>query len=406
MSPPRTEYPTMSKDEPPTDTVSAFRLMQGGPIFRLMVKLRLEGVENAYVGRRSLLLIALTWVPLLILSLAQGLALPGVVRIPFLFDFPSHVVFLLSLPLLIIAEIVVEPGIAKALSTLLDRGIIKDKDRVAFDSILAWGRARCESTASEVVLVILAVAPFVLFRGTQWTQYMADSWALVPGGTSLSMAGAWSILVGGFFGRVLLYRWIWRLILWTRLLRKISQLDLNTVATHPDRAGGLGFMAEVETRFGILAFAMGSTVSANVAANILFHNATLTSEKFVVIAYVAGATVVFLLPLLAFAGTLHRTWRAGLRDYGSLATDYVQQFDRKWVKGETRQTGELLGTGDIQSLADLANSFQIVNQIKPLPMNRRCIVTLAISAALPMLPLIFLDQWAMEIAKRVLGKML
>jgi hypothetical protein len=383
-----------------------FYLMRGGPIYRLMVTLRLEGIEHAYVGRRSILLIAIGWVPLLVLSLAQGLALPGRVRIPFLLDFPAHVLFLVTLPLLIIAEVVIEPGISQALETLPERGLVRAEDRHAFASVLAWARARCDSGWSELILVLLALPPVILFRGAQWTQYLTDSWALEPGSQSLSLAGYWSLFVGGFFARVLLYRWVWRLILWTRLLRRISRLDLNTVAAHPDRAGGLGFMAEVEMRFGILAFAVGSVVSANVAANILFHHATLASEKFVVIAYIAGATVIFVLPLLALAGTLNKTWRRGLHDYGRLAHEYVRRFERKWIRGENPPGDELLGTSDIQSLSDLVNSYQIVHEIKLMPMNRRCLIVLAISAALPMVPLVFLDPWAMELAKKLLGSVL
>jgi len=384
----------------------AFHLMRGGPIFRLMVKLRLEGLESAYVVRRSLALVAVTWVPILLLSALEGLAWPGRVRIPFLIDFPAHVLFLVSLPLLIIAEIVVEPGITRALSLFTDRGLIREEDRQAFESLVLWARGRCESRWSELVISLLALFPLVFLRGEHWNQNILDSWVLAPGGTGLSLAGVWSVFVAGFFCRVLLYRWVWRLFIWTRLLRRIARLDLNTVATHPDRAGGLGFLAEVEMRFSILAFAIGSVVSANVAGNILFQHTTLASEKVIIIAYIAGATIVIILPLLALAGVMHRTWRRGLHDYGGLASDYVHRFDRKWIQRNNPEHEELLGTSDIQSLADLSNSFQIVHEIKLLPINRRCIIALLVSAALPMLPLVFLDPWAMEIAKKLLERLL
>ena len=90
----------MSYGRDQTSEPSRFYLMHGGPIYRLMVKLRLHGIENAFVGRRSLLLIAVTWVPLLLLSMAQGLALPGAVKVPFIHDFATHVRLLVVLPLL------------------------------------------------------------------------------------------------------------------------------------------------------------------------------------------------------------------------------------------------------------------------------------------------------------------
>jgi len=84
----------------------------------------------------------------------------------------------------------------------------------------------------------------------------------------------------------------------------------------------------------------------------------------------------------------------------------VHRFDRKWIQRNNPEHEELLGTSDIQSLADLSNSFQIVHEIKLLPINRRCIIALLVSAALPMLPLVFLDPWAMEIAKKLLERLL
>lgn len=395
-----------SDDTARTQVAEDFRLMQGGPIFRLMVKLRLEGLENAYVGRRSLLLIAITWCPLFLLSLAQNLAFPGSVRIPFIFDFPQHVLYLVTLPLLIIAEIVIEPGVSKAIAKFLERGLIREGDRPAFDSILAWARGKCESGRSELVIVLLAGLPIVFFRGERWTQNLVDSWSMRPDGAGLSIAGWWGFFVGAFFARVFLYRWVWRLIIWTGLLRRMARLDLQTMATHPDRAGGLGFLSEVEMRFGILAFAVGLVVSANVAANILFHHSSLAAEKMPVIAYIVGATVVLMLPLLVLAGTLNKTWRRGMDTYGNLASDYVRRFERKWIQGENPGGDELLGTGDMQSLADLSNSYQIVQEIKLLPVNRRCILSLIISAALPMVPLVVLDPWAMEIAKILFRKLL
>lgn len=415
----------MSQNQEQSPGLTGFYLMRGGPIYRLMVKLHLRGVENAYVHRRSLVLICVTWVPLLLLSLVQGLALPGAVRIPFLYDFATHILFLVTLPLLIIAEIVVEPAISKSLSEFLDRGLIKEKDHQAFESILAWAQRKCNSSWSELIIAIIALTPFISLRGAHWSEKLAGSWALSPSGEGLSLAGFWMVFVSNFFMRAFLFRWVYRLIIWTRLLGRLGRLDLNTFATHPDRAGGLGFIGEVEMRFGILAFAVGAVASANVAANILFQHTSLRSERLVVIAYVVGASLVFLLPLLALARTLQRTWRKGLREYGELASSYVQQFDRKWVQrgrgrdglppsGPPRAFGTihpdpsetLLGADDIQSLADLGNSFRTIEEMKLLPIGRRHIVVLVLSAAVPMLPLIFLDPWAREIAQKLLERLL
>ena len=56
----------------------------------------------------------------------------------------------------------------------------------------------------------------------------------------------------------LLMRWYFRLFIWTRFLWQVSRLDLSLVPTHPDRVGGLGFLANTVYAFPPLAVAHGA----------------------------------------------------------------------------------------------------------------------------------------------------
>jgi len=46
-----------------------------------------------------------------------------------------------------------------------------------------------------------------------------------------------------------------------------------------------------------------------------------------------------------------------------------------------------VGSSDIQSLADLANSFEVVRQMDALPFNKNTVLRLAMVIVLPLLPL-------------------
>ena len=72
-----------------------------------------------------------------------------------------------------------------------------------------------------------------------------------------------------------------------------------------------------------------------------------------------------LAPLLVFTPHLARIKRIGLLEYGGFAQRYVREFDQKWLRGEAPADEPLVGSGDIQSLADLGNSFEIVKGMKP-----------------------------------------
>src|SRR5258708_49779 len=78
-------------------------------------------------------------------------------------------------------------------------------------------------------------------------------------------------------------------------------------------------------------------------------------------------------PLCVFLPKLNEARFAGLRTYGPLASDYVVAFARKWSRG-AQGTGEpLLGSADIQSLADLDNSYAIVQEVKLVPFGKQTI---------------------------------
>src|SRR5438045_9601854 len=71
-----------------------------------MRRTHLSGDKLELLDRRAVLLMAVTWLPLLILTLIEGHAWAGSVLMPFLGDIGSHVRFLVAMPLLLGAELV------------------------------------------------------------------------------------------------------------------------------------------------------------------------------------------------------------------------------------------------------------------------------------------------------------
>ena len=98
--------------------------------------------------------------------------------------------------------------------------------------------------------------------------------------------------------------------------------------------------------------------------------------------------VVFVLsPLIVFSPKLARAKREGLRDYGKLVANYVQGFEEKWLRRRTSGEDELLGSGDIQSLADLGNSYAVVKEMRMTAFGLKDVTRLAAITAAPLLPL-------------------
>jgi hypothetical protein len=92
--------------------------------------------------------------------------------------------------------------------------------------------------------------------------------------------------------------------------------------------------------------------------------------------------------------------RKGLADYGLFAQRYVESFDQKWIQRSPSE--ELLGTGDIQSLADLGNSYQVVREMRVVPFALQDVSRLAIATAVPLAPLLLTIFSFQELVTRVI----
>ena len=59
----------------------------------------------------------------------------------------------------------------------------------------------------------------------------------------LTAAGYWYAFVSLPIFRFILYRWYYRLFIWYRFLWQVRGMPLHFNLYHPDRVGGLGFLA-------------------------------------------------------------------------------------------------------------------------------------------------------------------
>lgn len=378
-----------------------FLLMEGGPLYNFQKRVRLIHGIPPPVKRRALAAALLTFVPLFVLSALQHHAF-GNVPVPFVRDFSTYTRFLLAVPLLLIAESVLGPRIAVAAAHFIDSGLVLEKDYARFASFIDRGLRARDSVLVEIILAILAYILSVV--GFRSTAVHVSTWYITrtADGHSLTWAGWWLLGFCAPLFQFLIYRWLYRLFLWFQFLSRVRSLDLQLFPTHPDEAGGLGFVGETQRFFGIILFSF-SLGSVGVLANELVYDKVPLQNFTVAIAtYVVVSVFVLVAPLTLFAGLLLRTKRLGLHEYGTLATAYTGAFHRKWIQHINPNSEQLLGTGDIQSLADLGNSFEIVVKMKPLPIDLRTLLHLTIATLLPLVPLLLAVMPLKELLKLIL----
>jgi hypothetical protein len=254
----------------------------------------------------------------------------------------------------------------------------------------------------EVALLAVAV---VASQFVAWNlggvQLVARRLAMDP---ELVVARWWYALVALPMFQFLAYRALWRWVIWTRMLWRLSRLRLAPVATHPDLAGGLEFLSWPSIGFAYAIAALATTQAGVWADQVLHLGVKVTALKAYALVFVIAGVVVALGPTLAVSGHLFRCRYQGLFDYGSLAATYTRQFQERWFT--SRQRNDLLGTADIQSLADLANGFNVVDRMRLWPFGLRTASTIAFAALLPMLPVALIQMPLTELLSKLAGTML
>ena len=110
--------------------------------------------------------------------------------------------------------------------------------------------------------------------------------------------------------------------------------------------------------------------------------------------------VLFLGPLFIFSSKLWACKVKALSEYMEFSAQYVKDFDNKWLHNKATTQEQLLGTPDLQSLADLNNSISVVRNMRWVPMSMTLLVTLLSAALVPMLPLLLLKYPITELAEK------
>jgi hypothetical protein len=382
-----------------------FSLVLGGPLFKLWRRLGLADDALGLMNRRIVVMATLCWLPLFLLAAFEGVLLGGIVAVPFLLDVEVHAKFLLAVPLLLAAESNVNARMRNVASQFLDRQLIPPDGVARFDAALASVARLRDSRLAEALLVALVYGVGILVIWRQYIALDASTWYAAPAadGAKLSWAGTWYGYVSLPIFQFLLLRWYYRIFVWARFLWQVSRIDLRLIPTHPDRTGGLGLLACAIVAFLPLAAAHGVLLSGNLADRIFFLGATLTSFKLEIAALTVFVLCLVLVPLTAFSHQLWLARLAGGREYGTLAQRYVREFDEKWLRGGAPPGEPFLGSPDLQSLADLDSSLEIVKEMRSTPFGKDAIFTLAIATLAPIVPLVLTMMPLEELVRKLLG---
>jgi len=384
-----------------------FSLVLGGPLYQLWRRLFLTGPALELVARRMITIPAVAWLPLLLLTTYERFIVGRAVPVPFLYDLEVQARYLVAIPLLLLAEVVVHQRIRGVIRNFVDTGLVTPEALPGFRAAIGNSMRLRNSMIVEVAMVVFVFGfGWAIWRGD--SALTSSTWyATVDGAqTRMTIAGWWYVHVSIPIFQLLLLRWYFRCIVWFLFLRSVSRLPLRLMPTHPDRAGGLGFLGLASHAFVPVILAQSVVVAASVGSKILFQGQTLVSFQYEIVGFVLLQFLLVLGPPCAFVKTLLALKRQGRQEYGVLAARYTAEFHSKWIQGNAPPGEPLIGSADIQSLADLANSYDVVGEMKPAPFGKDTIVQIVGAIAIPLLPLALTIVPAEEIIKKLFGLLL
>ncbi|MDM9384974.1 hypothetical protein QUB80_30415 [Chlorogloeopsis sp. ULAP01] len=393
-------------EKAPSLDIDNFSLVRGGLIYQLLVRVGLIKPGSFNVIQRSLFFVFITWLPLLLLSSVEGLAVGTALQVPFLKDIVAYSRFLVAVPVLIMAEVWIDISVKSAVKHFIYSGLVDTAELPDFKAaIREVNKLRDWLLIDGCLLVIAYLLTWIVF--SEELSSVTSAWSAYGAGVNkqLTLAGWWYALLSLPIYQFLLYRWLWRFLLWFRFLWRISRLHLQLVPTHADLAGGLGFLGITQILFGSIPFVASAVLSANFCRKVITQGVSITTFQIQIIVFLTLSVIITLAPLLVFSSKMLKVKIWGLRQYGSLVSHHNLLFEQKWVRQEQHKEESPLGSPDISSLADLGASFEAIKKMRIVPFSLSAVIGLGSTIFAPLLPLFFITiplEQIFDLAKKIL----
>ncbi|MGQ0812549.1 MAG: hypothetical protein ACT4OO_15180 [Nitrospiraceae bacterium] len=369
-----------------------FSLFEGDLVNRLFAVMGLRGRRIRDLGGRIIVLIFLTWVPLALLAWYGNVGMEQPSGQNFFFDIAAYAQFFIGLPLFVIAEHVVAARTREAAKHFVACGLVQTEDTEKIEGFNRTVERLRKAILPDVICILLA---YVLVFVWIWPEMhnWTETWhAQGPiNEQSLTAAGKWEVFVAVPLLNYWWLRWIWKIGLWCWYLSKLSKFKLTLAASHPDGTGGLGFLSDVQTKFGLVILAYGvSNIAATVAYKLAIEQTPVTVMAVwgPMVGFVILAPLIFTAPLFMFTKQLSRAKRRALELFNEKAMDRALAFQRKWLDACTSGEYRDLGGADLSGLDALNAIYDRIHKMRVVPLDARSLAELVGYAMGPFVPVI------------------
>ena len=302
-------------------------------------------------------------------------------------DFYLHVRFLFVVPFLILIENLVDKSFIGFLEETDD--IIPDTQQNASNQLVRRLDGLTNSFIPEI-LVLLVFYGLISLNWDSLSIFNSDrNFLLHTNSNSLAIGGWYYLLICTPVFLLLVFRWLWRWIIWIYSIIRISRFSLEMDPLHADKMGGLEYLNTVPLTLSYILVAPSAVFSAHIGMEIIYHGASLSEYVIPISAYIFMLPIILFAPLLLFIPKLigMKTW--AIKNFGSTIRKHNMAYRELWIEGKGKKEETLLGTMDNSSLADINGSYGPVQDMQVIPINRKMILMSFALNLIPYLPLVF-----------------
>jgi len=261
-------------------------------------------------------------------------------------------------------------------------GIVDDVARPRFEAAVRTLRGWRDSTLPWFVVIGAALAWTFIDRTSNHVDEM--SWALDDSG-AIGFGGVWFAYVVRPIFLGLLLGWLWRIALLGVMFLRFGRIGLSLVPSHPDRAGGIGFLENLPAAFGPVSFGLSAMLASRWAHQIVHHGLTLDALKLPAAVFVVVWSLLLLVPLAALTPLLHAAKRAALPSYAAMVAEQGRLVRRRWIDRTTTTDAPLLEPEGVGVIADAATMYGQVKAMRILPIGKTSLAAILLPIVVPML---------------------
>ncbi len=370
-----------------------FSLFEGDLVSRTFAALDMGSYRVWDLVRRSLLLILITWVPLAVLAIVaevHWIQPPGQ---NFFLDLAAYGQLFIGLPMFLIAERVIDRQTRDAARCFLTTGVVQTGAVARLFHLNGQVERLRKRLWPELICILIGYALTAAWmipemhddRDTWYAMDPIHQWQ------ALTWPGLLELVFVGPLTTYWWLRWSWKIGIWSWYLYRLSRLRLNLVASHPDKTGGIGFLSDAQTKFGLVILAYGiSYVAPTIGYKLAFEGATMSvlSVWGYAVSFVIGAPLLFTIPLFMFTKQLYRAKAHAMEMFQERSMERAQAFEQKWLKACSSGNYELMSGSDLVGLNALNQVYDHIHAMRVVPFDLRSFSELVGSALGPMVPLL------------------